>query len=81
MIGHNISIEESQGWFVRWSIVRLSVDSIANAKVSILVRPMSVVKRSRYYGGSPSRGFAVQRTLEDYSGSNLQPFILLNMYY
>jgi hypothetical protein len=37
---------------VRWSIVRLSVDSIANAKVSILVRPMSVVKRSRYYGGS-----------------------------
>jgi hypothetical protein len=49
------------------------VDSIANAKVTILVRPMSVVERSRYYGGSPSRGFAVQRTLEDYSGSNLQP--------
>ena len=50
-----------------------TVDSIANAKVSILDRPMSVVKRSRYYGGSPSRGFAVQRTLEDYSSSNLKP--------
>ena len=50
-----------------------TLDSIANAKVSILVRPMSVVNRSRYYGGSPSRGFAVQRTLEDYSGSNFQP--------
>ncbi len=47
-----------------------TVDSIANANVSILVRQMS--KRSRYYGGSPSRGFAVQRTLEDYSGSNIQ---------
>jgi len=50
-----------------------TLDSIANAKVSILVRPMSVVNRSRYYGGSPSRGFVVQRTLEDYYGSNLQP--------
>ena len=49
-----------------------TVDYIANAKVSILVRQMSVVERSRYYGGSPSRGFVVQRMLEDYSGSNLQ---------
>ncbi len=52
------------------------VNSIANAKVSILVRPMSVVLRSMYYGGSPRvpTGFAVKRTLEDYSSSpGLQP--------
>jgi len=50
-----------------------TVDYIANVKASILARPMSVVKRSRYYGGSLSRGFAFQRTLEDFFGSNLQP--------
>ena len=33
-----------------------TVDFMANANVSILVRPMSVLKRSRYYGVSFSRG-------------------------
>jgi len=30
-----------------------TVDSIANVKLSILVRPMSHVERYGYYGGSP----------------------------
>jgi len=30
-----------------------TVDSIANPKLSILVRPISRVERSGYYGGSP----------------------------
>ncbi len=73
MIGHNNSIAESRGRFVVCTVEYCTIDSIVNAKVSILVRLKSVVKRSTYYGGSPSRRFAVLRTLEDYSGSNLQP--------
>ena len=42
MIGHNISIEESMGRIVHCTVEYCTVDSIANAKLSILVRPVSV---------------------------------------
>ena len=51
-----------------------TVDSRADAKLSILVRPISVKKRSKYCEENPGE-FAVQRSLEDYPCSNLRSCI------
>jgi len=70
MTCHDISIVEFRGRLVRWSIVRLIL--LRTPRCPFLFVPWALW-RDGYYGGSPSRGFVIQRMLEDYYGSNFQP--------
>ncbi len=51
-----------------------TVDFIANATLSIIVRPVSVRHIYKYYGGNPGE-FEVQRMLENYPCSNIRSCI------